>query len=195
MKKLLLMFSLLCAFILCSCSNNRIGFVDCYSIQVTSGGQSVYDRQYTLSYVSVYEYKNEKGDEIYSNYIKKSSLISDEYEPIKVYNSRYDVESTEYKYEKFVGWMTVESSYYLDLDNRVIDAKTRFYEYCFKQMPSDAESNNKKAFECAKKGFYYTEYFGLSYAVVKEFTESSLERHEYTKLGSDSLIKYTVKWF
>ena len=191
MKKIfcgLLIMFMLC---LCSCSannqKNTSGTIDCYSIKVTEGGKTVFSSTYSASTSKVFEYKSESGDSIYIN--------TRAYYKIFVYADRYTSDYVEYSFSGFIGWLTVEYNYYLDLDNKTIDSETKYREYLYAKNPEAGEADNKKAYNCAKKNYYVlkTDYYTLNLRLDLE--EKGLERHSYTKLGDGSMVDYRVKWF
>lgn len=196
---LLIMF-MMC---LCSCSannqKNTSGTIDCYSIKVTDGGSTVFSRTYSAYTSKVYEYKSESGDSIYIN----TRIYGTDYQEntmdynIFVYSDRYTSDYVEYSYSGFIGWLTVEQNYYLDLDNRIIDSETKYREYLYSTNPEIAEADNKKAYNCAKNNYYVltTSYFHQNLMLRLYLEEKGLERHSYTKLGDGSIVDYRVKWF
>lgn len=208
-KRLVLLFA---ALGLAGCSGNNgaggmSGKVDCYSIKVVEGASAVFSGTYSVSYSRVYEYKSEDGKKIYlSNHF--IHLDSSDYKlkesTIKVYPSKYTDDFIEYSYSRFVGFLTMENNYYLDLGARTIDSEVKWSEYKFTSDPvttSEGVSDNKEAYNCAKSNYYY--YADYQYPFDRsefiplrpDLTESSLERHTYTMLGQDSVITYTAKWF
>lgn len=185
--------------IMCSCSGGTTakttGVIDCYSISVTNGSSTILSRTYQVSYSSVHEYKNERGNSVYTDNYVGTDLF--------VYPDRYTKEYTEYEYVGFIGWLTKESNYYLDLDNRVIDQEIKWSEYLYSSNPNTStEADNKRAYTCAKKSYYrsfdytYSDDGMTIYCAIKlDTTEKDLEEHTYTKLGEDSAITYKAKWF
>lgn len=195
MKKLVGLFTVAILLILCSCSTNKTnGVIDCYSIKVTSGGKSI-NQTYNASTARVYEYKSANGDSIYTS----AELYSYDYQSdsttykLKVYADRYTSDYIEYTYSKFIGWLTVENNYYLDLDNRTIDSEVKYSEYLYAKNPDNSAADNKKAYECAKNNYYIIS--GSTYVLRLDLEEKGLERHTYTKLGDDAIIEYRAKWF
>lgn len=210
MRKLILLS--LTAICLAGCSSNGVnngaaggtsGKIDCYSISVTEGGQTVFTGTYSAGYSAVYEYKSADGKKIYTSnhfryYDYSTSRQNDSI--IRAYPDKYTSEFKEYSFSKFVGFLTRENNYYLDLGARTIDAKTKWSEYKYTTDPttvSEGTSNNKEAFNCAKSNYYQNlSDYGYQYITLRlDLTESTLERHTYTMLGEDSVITYTAKWF
>ena len=209
MKKVI--FLLIAMIGLTSCSSNNgggaKGKIDCYSIRVTEGGSLVYDFTYFASYEFVYEYISSDGKQLYINekpqyqkYNPAMGINTVENCTIRVFSDRYTNDYVEYSFSKFIGFLTVEHNYYLDLKARSIDAEIKWSEYKYESDPIDkGDSDNKNAIAFAKKGFYLinnssigiTDYVSLRL----DLTESSLERHTYTLLGEDSIIAYSSKWF
>ncbi len=196
-KKLLLglipFFGLL---VLCGCdlSKNTSGIIDCYSINVDYTDSSNDDNyNYNVSYSSVYEYKDEDGHLLYSGGYYTNG--------IKVYNTRYDAKSVAYKYTGFIGFLTYENNYYLNLNKMIIDEEIKYSEYLYEAEPENTKSyqenpNNKLAFQCAKKGYYKVDSYSNNTGIIYlDMSESSLSRHTYVKLGSDVTVTYTPKWF
>ncbi len=197
---------------LVGCSKNSAaggtsGKVDCYSVKVTEGGNTVFTGAYSSGFASVFEYKDASGKKIYTSYhmiyqkyYGGSYITGDSI--IRAYPDRYTNDYVEYTYSRFVGFLSKENNYYLDLGARTIDSETKWSEYKFQNdpvtPPDGATSNNKEAFSCAKNNYYQTDYYNGfdEYATLRlDLTESSLERHSYTMLGQDSVITYTAKWF
>lgn len=168
------------------------GVIDCYSIRVTNGGNTVFQQSYSVSYSAVYEYKTVEGKTVYTGL--------GEADFIYVYANRYTNTSVVYSYSRFVGYLTVENNYYLNLDSRTIDSEIKWSEYKYESNPStdypDGNTpNNKEAFSCAKKGYYQNKGYYSNDPIRLDLDQSSLERHTYTKLGDDSIITYVAKWF
>ena len=206
MKKSKLIILTTTILMLCSCSsgtntnNNTQGIIDCYSITAKTDSNTILEKTYSSSYIEVYEYKNEKGDSIYTSFHSKKDGADTS---LYVYKNQYKNTYIEYTYKGFIGWLTCETNYYLDLDNRIIDIETKYREYLYDTNPNDETANNKKAYNCAKKN-YYANYSGYRldeievkyYFYLKtDILEKSLERHSYIKLGSDTVVEYKAKWF
>jgi len=205
MRKFFGILSIATITVLCSCSNNGSssssntkGVIDCYSIKVTEGGSTVFSQNYSASWARVYEYKDSKGSSIYTS--TRTQTYDSSYQmidtPIRVYPDRYTSDFTEYTYDKFVGYLTVENNYYLNLDNNTIDSETKYSEYLYSANPSGETltADNKKAFECAKTNYYIIT-SNYNNVIRIDMEEKGLERHTYTKLGNDSIITYKAKWF
>lgn len=204
-KRLVLLFAFLG---LAGCSGNSgaggtSGKVDCYNIRVEEGTSTVFDKTYSVGYSRVYEYKSTDDKKIYASdhfqytdrngYTVKDSVI-------KAYPNKYTYNFIEYSYSRFVGFLTMENNYYLDLGARTIDSEVKWSEYKFTNGPvatSESVSNSKEAYSCAKTNFYNLGYqYPSEYVRLRlDLTESSLERHTYTMLGQDSVITYKAKWF
>lgn len=209
MKKILLV--IITAFGLVGCSNNDVaggsnGKVDCYSIKVTNGGTAVFQQTYQATFSRVFEYKNDKGQSLFtsnrSQYYKRD-IIGNLYladSIIKAYSDRYTNDYVEYSFNRFVGFLTMEYNYYLDFHSRTIDSETKWSEYKYENDPIALEegeaSNNKEAFECAKKHYYQLSESGAEFVSLRlDLIESNLERHTYTQVGNESVITYKAKWF
>lgn len=196
-------------FALCGCSNGRTaapttGIIDCYSIKVAANGDSTaFSGTYQASVSSVFEYMSESGDYVYTD-----NHILNRYDGggdavIRLYKNRYTNDYTEYSYVGFVGWLTFEKNYYLDLDNRIIDSEQKWSEYLYATNPSTESStessvDNKRAYQCAKSGYYRISsviYSASYYSIRADLVEKTLETHSYTMLGDDSVITYQAKWF
>ena len=176
------------------------GKVDCYSIKVIEGGTTIVNSTYSATYSSVYEYKTATGNKIYTNYRIRAYDSTDC--KIRAYSNRYKNDYVDYSYSRFVGFLTKENNYYLDLGARTIDSETKWSEYKYENDPTDppagAKSNNKEAYSCAKSNYYQVDSYssGNDYYILRlDLTESNLQRHVYTMLGEDSVITYTAKWF
>lgn len=194
---------------LVGCSKNSAaggtsGKVDCYSIRVTEGGTTVFNATYSAGYSMVYEYKSAEGKKLYTSshlYYYDYSTSTQKDVVIRAYPDKYTNDYTEYSYSKFVGFLTRENNYYLDLGARTIDSEIKWSEYKYASDPttvSDGASNNKEAYSCAKSNYYQDISSGYESQYVSlrlDLTESSLERHTYTMLGEDSIVTYTAKWF
>ena len=212
MKKLIIFLGLCSMLTLASCDSSKTqasskGIIDCYSVQVYSGGNSIYSGTYSNSTSKVYEYKDSTNNYIYLNTNITNINIYYNNATLRVYNDRYSADYIEYSYVGFVGWLTYEQNYYLDLDNKIIDYETKWSKYIYELSPenpvsSEGTPNNEKAYNCALKGYYLlNNLYSASdngkyyYILKKELVESGLERHQFTKLGEDDTITYKGKWF
>lgn len=207
MKKLL--FTVFAALSLVSCANTAgSGVIDCYSINVKNGGSSVFSQTYQATFSYVFEYKSAAGDALYmsnrygrNQYNPETDTYSVQYVPIHVFPNRYTSNYVEYAFSRFVGYLTLERNYYLDLVNKTIDSEMRWSEYKYEnppQNPIGSETfDNRDAFACACKNYYYeTLSTSDDYAIMRlDLLESSLSRHSYTYCGADSVISYVKKWF
>lgn len=191
---------------LCSCTNSNVdeikkkNIIDCYSIEVKDGNGKVFNYTYYFYNTKVFEYKNEKGESIYTNVKIGHFTESQEYvdSSIYLYPDRYSSDYTEYKFEGFIGYLTYENNYYLDLDDRIIDFETKYSEYLYDTNPTEEPADNKKAYECAKKNYYIlsdTSVYLPYYTLKADMVETGLERHTYTKVGEDLIITFKEKWF
>ncbi len=205
--------TLMCA--LCGCSNSgtkaqKTGIVECESIKLSDGGLSIDSYAYNVSYSAVYEYKNSSGKIIYTDEHKTlvqqdttTGNITYNDANIRVYSTRYTQDYTEYKYVGFVGWLLMEKNYYLDLDNKTIDMETKWGEYSYPKNPSDEiKADNKKAYKCAKNGYYLATSLLYAvtdnetfYALCTEIADRSLERHQYVRFGENCVVTYRPKWY
>ena len=173
--------------LLCSCSQkvqNSSGVVDCYSVSVSTSGKTVFDGKYSKGKSKVYEYKNEDGEYVYTN----TQLNS-----IKIYANDYDeYDYEEYTLKGFIGYLSVEYNYLYDIDKNVIESRVVFSEYPIATTTTmDEKADNKKAFECAKKGYYTTN----QQKIIKTIEEDDLERSTYRKVGTECVVAYQAKWF
>ena len=187
----------------CSSAGGTIGKVDCYRITVYEGGSTIFNATYSASYTRVYEYKSADGDKLYTSsrvgYMNYDSYATTD-AIIRAYPNRYTNDYKEYTFSRFVGFLTCEYNYYLNLGDRIIDSEIKWSEYKYENDPSELKSgetaNNKEAFNCAKKNYYQDFYSGSEYVSLRlDLAESSLERHTYTMLGDSSVITYTAKHF
>ncbi len=208
MRKSVCLLAVLSGCLLCGCSDlskNTSGIVDCYSIAVTNLSSSVYSAQYSISYSGVYQYKNSTTGE---------SVYTDEHSPytsskIRAYEDRYSSKHTDYTYVGFIGWLTKENNYYLDLDKKIVIAEVKWSEYKYEKNPdyryeSTSSADNNAAYHCASSNYYLSSDFYYDnklddkvtvYAFAKDTTQKSLERRSYVKLGEDCTIAYQAKWF
>lgn len=208
MKRILLVG--IASFGLVGCANNGGGGggrVDCYSIQVKSSMGAVLNGTYQTSYSWVFEYKDEKGQTLYTNeryrYVVRDSEKGDYVvdTTIRAYPNRFTNDYVEYYFNRFVGFVTVENNFYYDPGSRTIDSETKWIEYKYESDPTTLEdgmkANNKEAYECAKRNYYQLEFYysGECFDLRLDMNESGLERHTYIQVGSDSVITYTPKWF
>lgn len=187
MKKFfLLMMSCLT---LCGCSptaNQNHGIIDCLSIHLSSPSTYYY---YSTSTSPVYEYINASGERLYLGLNKYSEII--------VHPNQYSNTYVKYNFSRIVGYLNMETNYYLDVEKRVIDVETKWTEN--KREMSDATLNNGEAYRCAKRGYiafstdYYYNYSYSSNGVYLDSVDTSLERHSYILLGNDTLVSYTPK--
>lgn len=210
MKKTILFLLPLC--VLASCGEPKFaekdvkGVIDCRTIEVSNSTGKFLSFSYSSGYSEVYEYLNADGKLLYfSNRFTKRAFNSqiNEYVdvdyPIKVYPSRYKSDFDYYRFNRFVGYLTRESNYLLDLDLNIIDSETKYSEYLFENNPNETlEANNPEAYEKAKTGYYTytTSYDGEYYAYIYlDMAESSMSRHSYIKLCDDCVITYKPKWY
>ena len=206
MKKSKLIILTTTILMLCSCSsetntnNNTQGIIDCYSIKAKTDSNTILEKTYSSSLARVYKYQSASGDSIYTSF-RSAYNGADTF--IYVYKNQYSNNYVKYTYSSFIGWLTCETNYYLDLDNRIIDIETKYREYLYDTNPNDETANNKKAYNCAKKN-YYANYSGYRldeievkyYFYLKtDLLEKSLERHSYIKLGANTVVEYKAKWF
>lgn len=207
MKKSKLIILTTTILMLCSCSsetntnNNTQGIIDCYSIKAKTDSNTILEKTYSSSLARVYKYQSASGDSIYTSF---RSTYNGADTSLYVYKNQYKSTYIEYTYKGFIGWLTCETNYYLDLDNRIIDIETKYREYLYDTNPNDETANNKKAYNCVKNNCYYTESSGFEldetigkyYFYLKtDLLEKSLERHFYIKLGADTVVEYKAKWF
>lgn len=203
MKKKLIVALVMLTTSLCSCSNGKTkGIVDCYEIKVTNGVNAVFTGAYNKSYNGVFEYKSEDGNHIYADRNIIDNIYGG-YCDILAYSNEYESYIT-YSYVGFIGFLTYEENYYLDLDNRIIDSETKWSKYTDNNLDDlvDEPVDNNKAYNYAKQNFYLlnggilTDMNGkCCYSFQIDYSESSLERHAYTKLTDDCIISYRAKWF
>lgn len=206
MKKSKLIILTTTILMLCSCSsgtntkNNTQGIIDCDSIKAKTDSNTILEKTYSSSLARVYKYQSASGDSIYTSF-RLAYNGADTF--IYVHKNQYSSNYVKYTYSSFIGWLTCETNYYLDLDNRIIDIETKYREYLYDTNPNDEKANNKKAYSCAKKN-YYANYSGYRldeievkyYFYLKtDLLEKSLERHSYIKLGADTVVEYKAKWF
>ena len=206
-KEFLLIIPMVCL-IGCSSKNGAGGTkgrIDCYSIEVKNGGNYAFQREYTISSSIVYEYKDSKGNTIYTD--TQLSWSGTDYITgqlrteaiVRAYPNRYLNDYVDYTFSRMIGRLTVEYNYYYDLESRTIDFEIKWSEYK-RNSESDSVSgiDNKEAYKCAKKNYYlmteYVDSFGF-YVLRLDSTESTLERHTYTQVGNDSVVTYKEKWF
>ena len=192
MKKIIGILSFFCILLLASCtfSNKKTsGVIDCYSIKLSNSGLSETDYYYSKRKIQVYEYKNENSESIYSNLY---SSYGDEVKIIlmDVYGNDY----VKYSNPTFIGWISYDTNYYLDLDRKIIDKEVRISEY--KDKEPDDNADNKKAYQCVKKNYYFFSgtYSSVAYA-NKAVGEQGTTRHTYIDLGDSCIITYVPKWF
>lgn len=209
MKKTILFLLPLC--VLASCGEPKLaekdvkGVIDCQSIDVSKSSGKSLSFNYYIDYSMVYEYKNDDGKLLYfsNRYTKKmfdseSNKNIDVDYSIKVYISRYKSDFDYYRFNRFVGYLTYERNYLLDLDLNIIDSETKYSEYLFESNPLvDLEANNPEAYEKAKTGYYtYAFNYDVDYGwIYLDMAESSMSRHSYTKLGDDCVVTYKPKWY
>ena len=187
MKKLfLLMMSCLT---LCGCSptaNQTHGVIDCLEITIASIGVPF---EYKVSTSPVYEYADATGKTLYLDFKSTSSSVH-------VFADHLKDDFIEYRFNKIVGYLAMESNYYLDIDKRIIDSETKYSE-CKLDL-KDLSNDNSEAYRCAKRG-YYTSVISTNsgaahyYALYLNLADSSLERHSYIVLGNDTLFTYTPR--
>lgn len=190
--------------LLSGCAGKTSGKVDCLSISVKDDGDTIFNESYSIGNAGVYEYKSHSGDAIY---IDEHIAIPGNSNPaIHAYENRYTSDYEEYIYYGFVGRLTVEKNYYLDLDNRRIDCEKKYSKYKYDLNPSTsskyADADNDLAYQCAKKN-YYTYYSFVksgngdkdsnSFSVLLDLSDKSLSKHTYVSLGKGAVVTYKAK--
>ena len=200
-------FLLFPALVLCGCSNNRaaggsVGTIDCYSIKVTQGSATVFSGEYSFGYSHVYEYKDASGNKIYASSHYRYNVENEKhYAPIHMYEDEYTESFTSYALSRFVGYIKYEENYYFNLSSNTIDSEIKWSE-CDGSINPDplnefGNQNNEEAYKCAKESFYeitLSSYTTPYFKIIKSETQSSIERHLYTKLGDDCVVTYVAKW-
>ena len=179
------------------------GIIDCYGIRVTEGGITVFSETYSAGYSKVYEYKSADGEKIYTStyfHYFDSNTPTQNDSIIRAYPDKYTSEFKEYSFSKFIGFLTRENNYYLDLGARTIDAEIKWSEYKYTTNPTSVYEdtpNNKEAFNCAKSNYYqdFSSYNSQYITLRLDLTESTSEMHTDTSLGENSIITYTAKWY
>lgn len=179
------------------------GKIDCATIVVMGTSGEILEEESETSHSYVYEYVSDDGKKIYTSnrYITWDGSDSEGFDfNLRTYKNRYSEDFTEYTYSRFVGYLTQEYNFYLDLNKRMIDIETKWSEYKELTNPeNDLEkiANNKEAYQCAKKSYYQDDSFGPSgssyRAIYLDSVDSSLERHAYASVGQEFAIVYTVK--
>lgn len=179
------------------------GKIDCATIVVMGSSGEILEEESETSHSYVYEYVSDDGMKIYTSnrYITWDGSDSEGFDfSLRTYRNRYSNDFTEYTYSRFVGFLTQEYNFYLDLNKRMIDIEIKWTEY--KELTNPVEdlgnpANNKEAYQCAKKSYYQDdsiEFGGSSYkAIYLDSADSSLERHAYASVGQEFAIVYTVK--
>ncbi len=220
MKKSVCLLAVLSGCLLCGCSDlskNTSGIVDYYSIDVSDLSSSSYSMKYAVTYSKVYRYKNfSTGECVYTD--ERSSLAPDYYHydsgkecnfKIWVYEDKYSDQYSEYTYDGFIGYLTKENNYYLDLDNNIIITEVKWSEYKQEHNPADyteaqSSADNSAAYKCASLNYYPTSSLTVSsiqgkyvyaYSFIREINEKSLERRSYLKFNDNFVIAYQAKWF
>ena len=220
--------------LLMSCGNqnaqnaaNGKGIIDCNSIELKQNGSTIFSKEYSFSPDGVFEYKNSDGEFIYTNNFVLDNENSDftnndiRWKSLRVYKDKYVIDPEdkveEYKFNKFVGYVSIENNYYLNLDAKMVDCETKWGEWkasgenkASSTTSSDSSStpspyekvlanpDNKKAYECLKTNFYPT----LSHSssndemmIVLDLAKKGGEYHSYFKYGDDVVASYEAKWF
>ena len=181
--------------------------IDCYSIDIIQSDSKIFSGRTSTGSSRIYEYKNSSGDFLYSSsYVHKTveeeNRKLDSY--IRFYPSKYSEEYVEYAFVRFVGWLTLEHNYYLDLDKGYLDIATEWSEYLYEKNPyGEKSADNKEAYQKAKTGYYYELecYWGGAekdvpyYSARADLLDISLSRHSYKKLGDDCIVDFVPKWF
>lgn len=191
-KTALLLFPIL---FLVSCNSTGIdsskvsGVIDCRSVSITDGGSSIFNGYYSESFSYVYEYKAEDNSCIYVSQHDNYS--------IRVFNKKYSEDFLEYTFSAFVGYLKVENTFLLDLDNKILDVKTKYLEYTYSNNSgSDLKYDNSKAYKLVKKFGYYIidtfNYYSSSNLYSYEY-DAGLVKDTYIKISSSSTIIYTSR--
>lgn len=149
MKRPLILTLTMMGCLLTSCSGGKFantkGVIDCYTINAVSGEDTVFNAIYSQTYSPVYEYQNNEGKSIYLDYNIQSDEVGAKVIPIRFFKNRYQTDYEQYNYVGFVGWITQEKNYYLDIDDRVIDKEMKWSEYRYQKNPDKRPADNKKA--------------------------------------------------
>ena len=179
---------------LTSCSNGNGGkvdtksVIDCYSVQVKGDSSSnSFSGTYNVSVTAVCEYKSEDGKTIYCDEIGYSSL--------NVYENKYSSQYTVYSKTKLIGYLTKETNYYLNLEDRIIDTEIKWSENKYDEYKKEGV-DNREAYEKAKSGYLaYDGYSNIYSSIRLDLMDKSLERHSYFKIGDGSSVSFKAKWF
>ncbi len=169
MKRKLMLFAAFGA-MLASC-NGGGEWIDCYSVNGYA---------YAVDASPVQEYQAADGSSIYTNVHS--------YETINVYPDHASDNYIVYNYVRFVGNISKETSYRVNLATRTIDTITKYLE-----RAQEDKGNNKEAYQKAKTGYYNLYEYGSSPSTVfLNPCDTSLERHSYQVVGLDDTIKYVI---
>ena len=190
----------------CNPAGGSTGRIDCYKIY--EGGHTY---QYHFVEKPVYEYTNEKGESIYTNFYRNYTNTGMKVPslPLLLFSNRFSTEYTTYNFSKYVGYVYEEYNYYLNLDSKTLDQEVKYRKYTgsVKETTFNNEEitfNHDKAMSGVSKG-YYTEYDNNSYyidgetidgcVIYKELHNTKTERHVYKMYGDATDISYVPKWF
>ena len=180
MKKIILVLLTLMGLSACSKAGGSKGVVECSLIRFSSYGTQ--NLMPGTESSKVYEFKNSKDETIY--------LSECYYDELKVIS--YKKENSIYTYSRLVGYISLETSYYLHLESKTVEARTKYVEYKETETPDGGDPNAKEAYKCAKKRFISSDYVYDSTVYIDD-VDFSLERKYFIKLGENSLITYVPK--
>jgi hypothetical protein len=205
MRKIFKLGMVLCALALCSCNNvEPTKKLNCNTISIKEDEKTIFEGHSDSLVLGVYEYKNSKGDSIYTDtHLTVNYYCSQDVDKVNPTIHVYENSSLEnyevYNYVGLIGWVSQEYNFYLDPDERSVETEVICKEYSSNSNLDGKVHDNKKAYECSKKEYYkltndilgsYDNYY---YDLKKDSAQSAYERHSYFEYGENSIVDYTLK--
>lgn len=209
MKKIASVLFVSALILLSSCQNKTQSFfndchwIDCDSIRMNQDNYNFEEYQYYFNTSSVFEYKTKDGKVIYMNKRTFAVINLKTVEvAIRIHKDKTFMNYDLYSYSRFIGFITNEIHYYLELEKEMIRIETSWHEYVG-EAPFKVENNeipnNKETWECAQKGLLYIDKNPMTTALVRgDFSSSlfeeeidwSLKRNQYINYDSYCTIEY-----
>ena len=169
------------------------GQIECETIEVFKDGFSVFKNTHCVDFGHVYEFQNEAGDNLYTDFFPWNVVYSKGMysAPLKVYATRDSEECVVYEFIRDVGKIGYTKHCYLDLKTRTVEVELIYSDLALSYYPLFREMKGaEEAYECAKKGF--CDLNGINnYTVYLDEINKGFERHSFTSWGEEYEITYT----
>jgi len=168
------------------------GQIFCKTIQAKGDGVNFYGRS-GEAYDEVYEYINQAGDVLYTDYVSYTLFHYDTWgggypNPIRVYDTKDSEKYVEYECSRSVGRIALTKNYYLDLKTRTVESEFIYSDAAISNPRGPEDTTAEEAYECAKKVFYHLD---SSDAIYLDETPKGFEYHLFKTYGEGVEITYT----